>query len=139
VFSTNPAMDLDDLSGENRRLLFELALSPDRIRACLQRLGGEDAQTLLLASVFLQETQRNESFGQFLFRNVPRFALDIRGINLTGERYVVLSDGTKLFEGAAPDLGSRIAAIGDDGVLVRTASGDRVGLYGDQQVAWILE
>ncbi len=139
IFSTNPSLDLSRVEGANRRLFFELALSPGRVRDCLNRLGGDSATTLLSDSVFLQETLRNESFALYLFRNAPRFALDVVGLNLGAQRFVALPDGQKLFEGQAPDISSRIAAIGELGILVRTASGYRVNLYGEQQLAWILE
>lgn len=139
IFSTNPSLDIDRVEGPNRRLFFELALSPGRVRDCLQRLGGESASTLLNDSVFLQETLRNESFALYLFRNAPRFSLDVVGLSLGDRRFVALPDGQKLFEGQAPDLSSRIAAIGELGILVRTASGYRVNLYGEQQLAWVLE
>ena len=137
-FSLNPSIDLAALDGPNKTLFFEVAMSPKRIRRCLEALESDMAAGLLAHSVFLKETAINDRFAEYLFRNVPRFELDMVGINLSEERYVQLRDGSKLRSGMAPNLQSRIAMIGDVGLIVRVADGYEVRLY-DETLAWLIE
>lgn len=131
VLSVSSEDDIGSVSPDLRDMIMETALSPDRVRDCLMRTGTAYGQMLGNSSTFLFETQRNPGFVEFLFRDVPKSELAIAGANLTGDRYVELVDGRKLREGAAPDITTRIAAIGDLGVLVRTADGTRVQLFGN--------
>lgn len=138
ILSVDDSVDLAELEGDNRLLFMEAALSPGRIRNCLELMGSDYARMLLSASAFLSETERNSSFVEFLFRNVPVYPLELTGIDLTGERYVQLAGGRKLTEGTAPDLGSRLSLIGDLGVLIRVQNGYQASLY-DDEIAWLIE
>lgn len=131
VLSVSSEDDIGTVSPDLRDMIMETALSPNRVRDCLTRTGTAYGQMLGNSSTFLFETQRNPGFVEFLFRGVPKSELVIAGANLTEDRYVELVDGRKLREGAAPDITTRIAAIGDLGVLVRTADGTRVQLFGN--------
>jgi hypothetical protein len=131
VLSVSSEDDIGSVSADLREMIMETALSPGRVRDCLTRTGTAYGQMLGNSSTFLFETQRNPGFVEFLFRDVPKSELALAGANLTEDRYVELVDGRKLREGAAPDITTRIAAIGDLGVLVRTADGTRVQLFGN--------
>ena len=115
----------------------EAALHPHRIRACLKRVDNDYAAALLANSEFLSEMARNNLFAAFLLRSVPRYPMDLAGINLDGERFAQLADGRKLAEGSAPGVDSRLTVIGDLGLLVRVADGYRVNLYGDN-IGWLV-
>lgn len=131
VLSVSSEDDIGSVSADLREMIMETALSPNRVRDCLSRTGTAYGQMLGNSSTFLFETRRNPGFVEFLFRDVPKSELALAGANLTEDRYVELVDGRKLREGAAPDITTRIAAIGDLGVLVRTAEGTRVQLFGN--------
>lgn len=137
ILSISTNLNIDDVRPDSRILFMEAALNPDRIRACLESIGSEYGARLLASSDFLQETARNDAFAAFLFRNVPRFPLDLAGINLAEPRFAQLADGSKLREGTAPSIDSRLAVIGDLGLLIRVSDGYRVNLYGDS-IGWLV-
>ncbi|MFP7674955.1 FHA domain-containing protein [Marivita sp. S0852] len=134
-FSVDANADLAQLDGPNQRVMLEAALSPRRLRACLERLDHPTADTLIEESIFLQEMSVNNRFGGFLLRNVPQVELDLAGIDFTGTRYIELRDGRRLEIGSAPDLESRIAAIGDFGVLLREPGRFAARLFGPD-IGW---
>jgi type III secretion system YscD/HrpQ family protein len=129
ILSISTNLDITEIRSDNRLLFMEAALNPDQIRECLARSDSEFATALLQNSEFLRETSRNELFAVFLFRNVPRYPLDIAGVSLEGSRYAQLTDGRKLSVGSAPNIDSRVAVIGDLGLLIRVTDGYRVNLY----------
>jgi hypothetical protein len=129
ILSISTNLDIVEVRADNRLLFMEAALNPEQISACLARSDSDYAAALLANSEFLRETARNELFAAFLFRNVPRYPLDIAGVSLEGERYAQLADGRKLSVGSAPAVDSRVAVIGDLGLLIRVADGYRVNLY----------
>lgn len=135
VMSVSADMDVSRADPQLRDALMEVALSPQRVRACLAKTGSPYGSMVAASSAFLAEIDRNPSFAEFLFRNVPRASIPLAGVNLAGERYVELRDGRKLGEGSAPDIASRIMTIGDTGILIRTAEGTQVQLFGDR-VGW---
>lgn len=135
LFSLHSALDLAAVEPDLRPVLMEAALSPTRIEHCLDHIGTPYATRLASASAFLNESRRNDDFSQFLFRNVPPFELPGVGVNLNQDRYLQAADGTKLREGGAPDLGSRLSVIGDLGALFRVEDGWRVWLY-PQTLSW---
>lgn len=138
ILSVDPAVDLSQIDGIDPRIFMEAALSPKRLRRCLESLDTPYARLLLDSSVFLSETAVNEDFAAYLLRNVPEFDLEMSGINLQGQRYLQLTNGRKLREGMAPSLDSRLLLIGDLGVLVRVPDGYNAALYGDE-MAWKVE
>lgn len=135
LFSLHSSLDLSAVEPDLRPVLMEAALSPMRIERCLSHIGTPYAMRLASTSAFLNESRRNDDFSQFLFRNVPPFDLPGVGVNLHEDRYVQAADGTKLREGGAPDLGSRLSVIGDLGALFRVEDGWRVWLY-PQSLSW---
>ncbi|WP_163850625.1 FHA domain-containing protein [Pseudooceanicola aestuarii] len=138
ILSIDPAADLGQIEGDNRLLFMEAALSPHRLRRCLERMDTPYARMIVASSSFLSETEKNEKFVEYLFRNVPDFPMPLDGINLKDERYVQLADGNKLREGMAPSLQSRLSLIGDLGLLIRVDSGYVARLYGDA-LLWRVE
>ncbi|MEZ5753392.1 MAG: hypothetical protein R3D90_01065 [Paracoccaceae bacterium] len=130
ALSVSSDSDVSGLTPDVREVVMETALSPDRVKACLRQTGTTFGAMVGGSSTFLTETARNPDFVEFLFRNVPVAQLPLAGANLAGDRYVELTDGRKLGEGAAPDITSRIMSIGDLGILLRTAEGTRIQLYG---------
>jgi type III secretion system YscD/HrpQ family protein len=138
ILSVDPAVDLSQIDGVDPRLFMEATLSPKRLRSCLERLDTPYARLLLESSVFLNESTINENFAAFLMRNVPKFDIDMSGINLRGDRYLQLTSGKKLREGMAPSLESRLLLIGDLGLLLRVSEGYSTALYGDE-MAWRVE
>ncbi|MCL3883323.1 FHA domain-containing protein [Marivita sp. GX14005] len=137
-FSVDASTDLSQLDGPNQRILLEAALSPKRLRACLKRLDRPLADTLLRESIFLRETAVNDRFGGFLLRGIPQVDLDLVGIDFTGTRYIELRDGRLLRPGSAPDLESRIAAIGDLGVVLRVPGRYAARLFGPE-IGWQID
>lgn len=131
VLSVSSEDDISSVSPDLRDMIMETALSPGRVKDCLSESGTAYGQMVSNSSTFLFETARNPGFVEFLLRSVPRAELVIVGANLMQDRYVELADGRKLREGAAPDITSRVTAIGDLGILVRTADGMRVQLFGN--------
>lgn len=128
--SLSSESDITTIAPDLRDVIMETALSPARVRACLDRTRTDFGQMVGNSSTFLAETARNPDFVEFLFRNVPRSDLPVVGASLEGDRYIELRDGRKLREGAAPDITSRLTAIGDLGILVRTADGTRIQTFG---------
>ena len=131
VLSVNADLDLATVEPQLRDIIMETALSPDRVKVCLRCTETAFGEMVGRSSTFLSETSRNPDFVEFLFRNVPKAELPLAGANLAGDRYIELSDGRKLGEGAAPDITSRLISIGDLGVLLRTGEGTRVQLFGN--------
>lgn len=126
---------LEAMSDQNQLLLMETALNPDRLRACLRDSASSFGRELLGSSVFLSEISRNPDFGDFLFRDVPRSALQLQGVSLTADRYLQLQSRRKLVQGSAPDAASRVMVIGDTGAVLRSAAGFSVLLY-PRDLAW---
>jgi len=137
TMSGDPSIDISQANPLFRPVLVEAVLSPDRIEQCLQRIGTPFATDLAARSLFLTESRRNQDFARFLLRNLPGFQMDVMGVSLRSDRYIQLPSGEKLREGAAPDLYSRIAAIGDRGLLMRTAQGWQV-LFWPLNLRWRL-
>lgn len=137
LLSVSEALRLSDLTVENRGLLIEAALSPERLSACLERIGTPRALALLEDSLYLLEARLNPGFVAFIVRGASTDALDIVGANLAGDRYVQLASGINLEEGAAPTRATRIASIGELGVLVRTSDGYSAAVY-PPSLPWVL-
>lgn len=129
MLSLGETGELGQLDLDTQLQVYDAALSPVRLLRCM---GGEDVdytQQLIEASAFLNEIWRNESFLDYVFRDVPRAALDISGVDLSGDRRIALGDLRVLREGGAPDAASRVVVIGELGVLLRVRDGYRLALY----------
>ncbi|WP_417262996.1 hypothetical protein [Celeribacter sp.] len=135
ILSLGRDADLSGFDDATRQTILEAALSPDRLRACLMQEVSPFSMRLATSSTFLQETERNDRFADYIFRDTPRFPLVMTGVDLSGARYVMLENGRKLHEGSAPTLDSRIVSIGELGVLLRLTSGYQVALYPDR-LSW---
>jgi len=137
ILSISTNLDIAEVRPDSRLMFMEAALNPDRIRECLKRVDNDYGAALLANSEFLSEMARNNLFAAFLLRSVPRYPMDLAGINLDGERFAQLVDGRKLAEGAAPGVDSRLTVIGDLGLLIRVSDGYRVNLY-DDNIGWLV-
>ena len=137
ILSISTNLDIAEVRPDSRLMFMEAALNPDRIRECLKRVDNDYGAALLANSEFLSEMARNNLFAAFLLRSVPRYPMDLAGINLDGERFAQLVDGRKLAEGSAPGVDSRLAVIGDLGLLIRVSDGYRVNLY-DDNIGWLV-
>lgn len=135
ILSLGGDTDLSGFDETVRRTILEAALSPTRLRACLLEDLSPFSMRLEASSSFLQETRRNDRFAEYIFRDTPRFPLVMSGVDLSGDRYVMLENGRKLYEGSAPTLGSRVVSIGDLGILLRLSSGYQVALY-PERMRW---
>lgn len=137
LLSVSNKVSIDDLFIDNYGLLLEAGLSPDRVRDCLLRQGDPVMAKLAGSSIYLEEVARNPDFIQFLLRTSPKFNLALAGANTIGARYIQLENGDTLMEGAAPSLESRIASIGDLGVLVRVPKGYVAEVY-PKSMPWMI-
>ncbi len=89
-------------------------------------------------SVYLNEVARNPGFVHFIVRDLQPFAIDLVGADITGERRVQPRSGEDMYEGSAPDSGSRLAAIGELGALVQRRDGWSAVIY-DRSLSWVAE
>jgi hypothetical protein len=129
--STTPNESLTAVEPARLRVALEVALDPSLASQCLQRLGGGANST------YLAEIARNPGFVEVVTRELPIVDLEVSGVNLQGKRYVQTRNGLKLFEGAAPDLSSRLDVIGELGLAIRTPSGYARSLFG-RAPSWVM-
>jgi type III secretion system YscD/HrpQ family protein len=134
LLSMTSSMSIKDFELEEQGAILEAALVPTLAGACMKTSSGRDYAA---PSLYLAEAARNPDFASFLTRDLQPFALDIGGANLGGDRYIQIRDGSRFGEGAAPDGTSRIALVGELGVLVRRSTGFATVLYG-QSLNWVL-
>jgi hypothetical protein len=137
LLSISEKVSIDDLFIDNYGLLLEAGLSPDRVRDCLLRQPDPALAKLATSSIYLEEVGRNPDFIRFLLRSAPSYSLALAGANTTGARYIQLDNGDTLTEGEAPSLDSRIASIGDLGVLVRVPNGYKAEVY-PKSMPWMI-
>ncbi len=132
--SASNKTSLAALDPETQRTVLEAALNPTLTAKCLER--RPDAAQIIRSSTYLHEASRNPDFVQVVTRHVPTFNLNVGGASLGDRRYILTKDGTKIFEGAAPDLTSRLENVGELGLLMRAASGYSRVIYG-RNVNWL--
>lgn len=137
LLSLDANLDLETFEPDLKPILMEGALSPDRIEQCLELIDTAYSNRLNEVSAFLAESRRNSKFSEFIFRNVEPFAFALSGVNLANDRYMQAPDGSKIREGGAPDIASRVASIGDRGALLRVEEGWQVWLYPDS-LLWLV-
>lgn len=118
--------------------VFDVALSPGRLLRCMGSERVEFGQQLMQASAFLNEIFRNDAFIDYVFRDVPRTALPVSGVDLSGQRRIALEGQRVLREGGAPDAASRVVVIGELGALVRVRDGFRLSIY-PSDLDWRIE
>lgn len=135
LMSAGRSLSLSTLPREQSFLLLEVALDPTGAAACALR--SPDAARVADHSLYLREVRRNPGFVRFLVRDMPSFGLDVAGASLGTDRFVLTQAGDKLFEGAAPDRGSRLALIGELGVVVQSAAGLSPVVY-DPNIQWLV-
>jgi hypothetical protein len=69
-------------------------------------------------------------------RNVQSFQLPITGVMTgNGARYVQVTNGLRLDEGASPDPSSKLASVGELGTLIRSSDSMSAVIYGET-LAW---
>lgn len=125
---------LSSLDLDRQRALLEVALNPALVRRCLKQLA--EGARIVSESPYLAETLRNPDYVQVVVRNLPTYDLRISGVSLEGWRYAITKDGSKFYEGASPDAGSRIEIVGELGLAVRKGDGFSRLLYG-RDINWI--
>ena len=135
LMSAGRSLSLKGFPRDQTLLLLEAALDPAGVRACAA-LSPETARAAD-RSLYLREVRRNPGFVRFVTRDLPDFSLDVAGASLGTERYILTQAGDKLFEGAAPDRGSRLALVGELGLVIQTATGPSVVLFGPS-IDWIV-
>lgn len=114
-------------------LVLEAALNPRRVADCA-RGGAERARR---DSIYLAETLRNPAFVRYIARDLPGFQLDVAGANLRAARFIQTRAGEKIFEGGAPDQGSRLALVGELGAAVQQRGGLSVVVFG-RELNWFV-
>ncbi len=136
MLSISNKVSLNAFEIEDQHLLLEAALSPDKTRECARQISKNVSASIEKISVYLGEIERNNEFISFIARATPRFTLDIGGVMLNGEeRYIQTMDGRRFNEGSAPDLGSRIASVGELGILILLDDKLETVIYG-QNLNW---
>lgn len=131
--STSEAESLARFSREQQALLLEVALNPAAAGACARTVDG--AAEIAERSVYLREIGRNPAFIRFITRDLAPFALDITGVDLAKNRFVLTRPGRKLPAGSAPDPSSRVAFIGELGLGVQLKSGLAAVIF-DPEINW---
>jgi type III secretion system YscD/HrpQ family protein len=136
LLSLSDTLDVTDLDMPSQHLLLEAALSPESTAACARRITRPDGTRLDDVSLFLREIQRNPDFIRFIMRNVQSFQLPITGVMTgNGARYVQVTNGLRLDEGASPDPSSKLASVGELGTLIRSSDSMSAVIYGET-LAW---
>ena len=116
LLSATDTLSLATFARSEQNLLLEVALNPAGIQACAKR--APSARKVAENSLFLREINRNPGFIRFIARDLAPFTMDVVGVNLASDRFVLTRAGLKMHEGAAPGQSSRIAVIGELGVVI---------------------
>lgn len=132
VLSVSNDLTLANLDADIRGAVLEAALDPERVAQCLDRIGRG-----ALVSRYYREVERNPGFVRFIARNLAPYALDIAGVNLSADRYIQTRDGNKLHRGSAPDRNSRIASIGELGVMIEKEGRLSAVIFGPE-INWLV-
>jgi hypothetical protein len=119
---------------EDQGFLLEAALDPKLVADCLVRAGSEVETT----SLYLNEAPQNPDFVRYLLRDYRPYSLDVSGASVSGVRYVQTVDGAKLPEGGAPDSASRLALVGELGVVIRQKNAYFTVIY-PPRLNWLSE
>ncbi|WP_298959728.1 FHA domain-containing protein [uncultured Methylobacterium sp.] len=119
ILSASDGISLTGFNRDTQVLLLEAALNPDRTASC----AGEAGREAVTHSLYLREVGRNPSFIRFITRDLAPFSLDITGVNLLRQRFVLTRAGRRMYEGAAPDRSSRLVVIGELGVAIQLNRG----------------
>ena len=136
LLSLSDTMDVTKLDMQSQHLLLEAALSPESTADCARRITRPDGTRLDDVSLFLREIQRNPDFIRFIMRDVQSFQLPISGVMTgNGARYVQVTNGLRLDEGASPDPSSKLASVGELGTLIRSSDSMSAVIYGET-LAW---
>jgi hypothetical protein len=117
MLSAADTVSMTGFGRDTQLAMLEVALNPGRIAACAAR--RPEAQAAAANSLYLREIGRNPAFIRFLVRDLPPFTLEIAGADLGQPRSVLTRGGRRMREGAAPDRTSRLALIGELGVVVQ--------------------
>jgi hypothetical protein len=131
--SLSEQLTVRSLSLDMQGLVLEAALSPQRTAACAK--GG--AAAAQRESIYLAETMRNPGFIRYIARDLGGFPMEITGANIRNPRFIQTRAGEKIFEGGAPDAGSRLALIGELGTAVQQRDGLSAVIFG-RDLNWIV-
>ena len=128
VLSTSRSLSVASLPRGQELLILEAGLDPAGIAACARR--SPEAARAADRSLYLREVRRNSGFVRFIVRDVSAFSIDVAGVSLGTDRFILTQAGDRLFEGAAPDRGSRLALIGELGLVVQVPAGLSAVVFG---------
>lgn len=135
LLSASESLSIDSLPVAQQLLLLEVALDPAGVTECAKR--SPQAEAAAAHSLYLREIQRNPGFIAFITRTLPSFPIEVGGASLARNRFILTRAGSKMFEGAAPDRGSRLVLVGELGVGVQTRTGLSVSIFGPD-ISWTL-
>lgn len=138
LLSMSKIISLDTFDVGNQRLILEAALNPRKTSACAGKPANNQKLDLAGISQYLNQNYRHRTLARLVSRSVPQFEMDVSGVNLSGDRYLQIVAGKKLYEGASPSDASNILHIGELGVIVRQIGGIAVKIY-DDQLSWLNE
>lgn len=119
-------------------LLAEAALSPRKLRECVEGFSEIDSAFLLNASVYLQDAETNQRVADRILRAIPKADMPLIGVDLTGPRTLTLASGERLREGASGESDTKLLAIGELGALIGTSQGLSVQIYGNN-LSWRID
>jgi type III secretion system YscD/HrpQ family protein len=127
LLSATDTLSLATFSKSEQMLLLEVALNPAGVDDCTKRSAV--ARKVADNSLYLREIHRNPGFVRFIVRDLAPFSLDVVGVNLASDRFVLTRAGLKMREGAAPGQSSRIALIGELGIVIEQKSQSSVVVF----------
>ncbi|MEM8794827.1 MAG: EscD/YscD/HrpQ family type III secretion system periplasmic domain-containing protein [Pseudomonadota bacterium] len=134
MLSVSSDMSLSTFDIANQHLLLEAALNPRKTAVCAELMKAD--VPLKKMSLYLAEARKNPDFIKFIVRNHQEFPIEIAGVMLGSDnRFIQTVDGEKVREGAAPDTGSKLANVGELGILVQLENQLATKVY-NEQLAW---
>lgn len=136
LLSVSDSVSLVSFDAELQPLLLQAALDPKRVAACAAR--NPTSAQVGRQSVYLNEVRHNPDFVHYIVRDLKPYALDIVGADATNERFVQTRTGARMYEGAAPDTESRLAAVGELGAIVQSRDGWSAVIFGPT-IGWLAQ
>ncbi len=133
LLSATDSRSLSTFSPGEQILLLEVALNPTQVQDCAKRSPA--ARSAVSHSLYLREIRRNPGFIRFLVRDLPPAKIDVSGVDFSRDRFVLTRAGLRMHEGSAPDRGSRLALVGELGLVVQQKTG-LSSLVFDPDMTW---
>jgi hypothetical protein len=135
VLSFSNSLSLVSFDKPMQVRLAQAMLNPYAVRRCLALLQPQEFPAYFERSAFIPEIIANPAFIRFLARDVANTSFDVSGAQLSGNRFVVTSDGKRYRNGMSVDLYSKIIDIGELGILIELS--DRIEVVPlDRQLLW---